>query len=202
MTGSDIETDSVQIRTDLTVPPTGEAPTEQGRSTRRPPFWARFVAGNVPTGEHLAALRRGVGREPGSVPQLWPYYTTLTEDGHLTALLVAEHHALTLFGVHQQSQEQLMHRRSVGVGAAVLALRRSGNASEDAVDRRFAAAATSQSVGELAVHLRGLVTQLRGIHQPLDYDRLLSDLRDWRSTDGAASVRRRWGGQYFTAART
>lgn len=168
-----------------------------GTAATRPPFWARFAAGKAPSGEHLAALRRGIGREPGSVPQLWPYYTTLTDDGRLTPALVAEHHALTLFGVHQQSQPQLVHRDRIGVGSAVLALRTSGAASQDAVDRRFGAAATAVTVDELAVHLRGLITQLRGIRQPLDYTLLMKDLRAWSTPDGAASVRRRWGGQYF-----
>lgn len=178
-------------------------PTPQAGSAtaRRASYWTRFHGRSVPAGEHLAALRRGIGRDPGTVPALWPYYTTLTEDGRLTAQLIAEHHALTLFGVHQQSQPELMHRAGIGLGTAVLALRRSGKASENAVDRRFTAAATAGSVAELAVHLRGLVTQLRGIRQPLDYTRLAADLRAWHHADGVANVRRRWGGEYFTADR-
>lgn len=182
----------------MTTPtPVPDGAPPSSATTGRPPFWARFSAAKLPGGDQLAALRRGIDREAGTVPQLWPYYTTLTEDGHRTRALLAEHLALTLFAVHQQSKPTLMHQDGIGLGTAVLRLKRSGKFSEDAVDRRFAAAATATSLTELAVHVRGLVTQLRGIAQPLDYTRLTRDLRDWQTPDGAAAVRRHWGGQYF-----
>lgn len=176
-------------------------PTRAGTAAPSAParrfFWQRFADGSRPDGADLAALRRGVNREPGSVPQMWRYYTTLTADGRLTAQLVAEHLALTLFAVHQQSRTEPMHRDGVGLGLAVRELKRPGRFSEDAVDRRFAAAATATSLPELAVHLRGLVGQLRSANQPLDYTRLTADLRDWQSPDRSHAVRRRWGGAYF-----
>jgi CRISPR system Cascade subunit CasB len=176
---------------------TKDVDTSPSASTIRQHYWQRFTTEHRPPGEELAALRRGIDREAGTVPALWPFYTTLTEDGRRTQALRAEHLALTLFAVHQQSKNVLMHRVGVGLGTAILRLKRSGAFSEDAVDRRFAAAATSTSVGELAVHLRGLVTQLRSVGQPLDYTRLARDLRDFQIPERAANVRRHWGGQYF-----
>jgi CRISPR system Cascade subunit CasB len=168
------------------------------------PYWRRHTDGNGtwkgdgPPGEDLAALRRGIGRDPGAEPHLWPFYTTLSADGRISADLRAEHVALTLYGVHQQSRPRPMHREGIGVGTAVLALRGSGKFSPEAVDRRFGAAATATSLAEASAHLRGLVTQLRSIDQPLDYTRLFRDLRDWQYPDRLSGVRRRWGGQYFT----
>jgi CRISPR system Cascade subunit CasB len=147
-------------------------------------------------GADLAALRRGAGKDAGSVPQMWAFYTTLRPDGGRGADLQAEHVALTLYAMHQQSQPQPMHQSGTGVGTAIRALRRSGKFSEEAVDRRFAAAATATSLSEAALHLRGLIGQLRAIDQPLDYTRLFRDLRDWQFPDRVAGVRRRWGGQY------
>lgn len=154
--------------------------------------------GSVP-GADLAALRRGIGREPGSVPAMWQYYTTLTEDGALSKSLRAEHLALTLFAVHQQSQRQPIHREGVGLGSAMLALRRDQGSSPEAVDRRFAAAATATSLSEIAHHLRGLLTQVRGLTpQPgLDYSQLFRDLWLWQSPERITRVRRKWGAQYF-----
>ncbi len=190
---------------------------------RGPWYWVRGTDGKGrwityagqayrPPGEELAALRRGARREAGSVPEMWPFYVSVVEEEHLTGrdrgwqppvTLQAEHHALTLFGVHQQSQPQPMHVEDVGVGTAILALRQSGRFSEDAVDRRFAQAATATSLAELAHHLRGLVTQLRssGSAQALDYTRLVEDLRDWCWPQTQHRVRRRWGGQYHRWAR-
>jgi CRISPR system Cascade subunit CasB len=131
---------------------------------------------------------------------MWPFYTTLRADGRVSADLRAEHVALTLFAVHQQSRPRPMHRHGIGVGSALLALRRDGKFSPEAVDRRVSAAATATSLAEAAVHLRGLITQLRGIDHGLDYDQLFRDLRDWQFPDRVAAIRRRWGGQYFAPA--
>ncbi len=175
-----------------------------------PHFWLRHTDGEgtwntrgpIP-GEALAALRRGIGREPGTVASMWPYYTQLDDTGRATDRLQAEHLALTLFAVHQQSQPRPAHRTGVGLGTALLTLRRSATFSEEALDRRFGAAATATSTGEVAHHLRGLVTQLRGVAAVpgLDYTRLFRDLWDWPDPDRQAKVRRRWGGQYFAWTR-
>lgn len=177
-------------------------PSPRPATMSRRHFWQRFTDDQRPGGDELAALRRGIGHEPGTVPTLWPYYTTLTEDGRITPALRAEHLALTLFGVHQQSKPQLMHQDGIGIGTAVLYLKKSDRFSADAVDRRFTATATATSLTELAIHLRGLITQLRGVSQPLDYTLLTRDLRTWEIPDRAAATRRRWGGEYFAASVT
>jgi CRISPR system Cascade subunit CasB len=165
-------------------------------------YWARGSWGPsraLPPGEDLAALRRGLGREPGSVPGVWPFYTELTGRGEVSRQLRAEHIALSLFGLHQQSQQALMHRTGPSLGAAARALRQAGKFSPEAVDRRLVAAAQSSTVETLAVHLRGLVQQFSsasGSHA-LDYDRLMRDLVLWQTPDGVARVRRRWGGDYY-----
>lgn len=173
----------------------------EGSSGAQPQYWQRYAATakpwEPPPGEHLSALRRGIGRAAGSVPQMWRFYTTLTDDGRLTTALRAEHVALTLFGVHQQSKRAPMHETHVGLGSAARVLRGSPKVSEDAVDRRFSAAATATSMSELSVHLRGLITQLRGIDQPLDYSMLCRDLRAWQRPDQIPRIRRRWGSEYF-----
>jgi len=172
-------------------------------------YWERHTEGDGqwrgeerPAREDLAALRRGLGREAGEVPQMWPFYQTLNEQGRLTWELSAEHLALTLFAVHQRGKDRPVHRADIGLGTAMLALRRSGKYSPEAIDRRFSAAATATSLTELTGHLRGLITQLRaagrdGGEHALDYTRLTADLRDWQRPERAAAVRRRWGSQYF-----
>jgi CRISPR system Cascade subunit CasB len=148
-------------------------------------------------GAVLAALRRGIGKEAGTVPEMWPYYQELNDRGVLTARLRAEHLALTVFGVHQQSKLQPMHQRGVGVGTAMAKLRRSDRFSEQAVERRFAAFATATSLAEAGTHLRGLINQLREIDQVLDYTELMGDLVRWQHPATVGDVRRRWGMQFF-----
>lgn len=175
-------------------------PDDVSAPVRGTPYWRRSSwdkGASLPPGHELAQLRRGLGRAPGSVPGMWPLYTELTGSGSVTRRLLAEHISLGLFGLHQQSGQKLVHTRGSSVGAAAAALKRSGRYSEDAVDRRLVACASSATVENLSVHLRGLVQQLAVAKQPLDYDRLLDDLVRWQSPQGAGQVRRRWGGDYY-----
>jgi CRISPR system Cascade subunit CasB len=148
-------------------------------------------------GEDLAALRSGLGRPAGTVPALWRFYTS-PSDGHVTPELEAEHAALALYGLHQQSLSRPMHKRGVKVGTALRTLHRSDRFSEEAVDRRVAAAVHTTSVSALVYRLRGLVTQLRAVEQPLDYDRLLQDITRWHYPESRQSVRREWGLAYHS----
>ena len=148
-------------------------------------------------GEDLAALRSGLGRQAGTVPALWPFYTSPT-DGHVTIELEAEHAALSLYGLHQQSRRRPMHHRGTGLGTALRALHRDDRFSQEAVDRRVAAAVNATSVPALVYRLRGLVTQLRSIDQPLDYDQLLQNIKDWQYPEPRRRVRRSWGLAYHS----
>lgn len=172
-------------------------------------YWNRYIGqdgtwktpGKPPPGEDLAALRSGLGRDALTVPAMWPYYSVapdpeLERYGAASGSQQAEHAALALYGLHQQSQRIPMHRRDIGVGSALLALRRHDIGSAAAVDRRVSALATSTSVGALLHRLRGLITQLRDIGQPLDYDRLFRDLEAWPWPDGRARVRKAWAQGY------
>lgn len=181
-------------------------------------YWTRYVDDDDggwrsdarPPGEDLAALRRGLGREPGAVPELWPFHVVEVPDEDRDAGLIppefeGEHHALTLFGVHQQSQKEPVHRPGIGVGRALRALHAgsSGDEAVKAIDRRFYTAVTATSIDEVAYHLRGLIRMLRSLGSlaPLDYGRLVDDLARWRWPDQRDRVRRRWGLDYHSPAK-
>lgn len=169
-----------------------------------PHYWLEFSPGAARTGAELAVLRRGVGQEPGTVPEMWRFHHVTVSDsvadtGVPSARLAAEHTSLTLFAVHQQSQRKTMHQEGTGLGTALKLLRQSEQYKNnpDALNARVNALATSGDVTELAHHLRGLITLLRGIGQPLDYTRLFYDVLGWHTPEGQARVRRRWGAQYY-----
>jgi CRISPR system Cascade subunit CasB len=136
---------------------------------------------------------------------MWPFYTCAIDDwrarrGEVSDEQKAEHAALALFGLHQQSQRTPMHKPGVNLGQALRALRQNEKFSEQAVDARVAAAVTATSVPPLLMRLRGLVTQLRTIAQPLDYDQLLDDIDSWHWPDARQRVRRKWGLGYHVWA--
>ncbi|GCD99705.1 type I-E CRISPR-associated protein Cse2/CasB [Embleya hyalina] len=155
-----------------------------------------------PPGADLAAMRTGLGRTPGEAWAVWTFSVSevdehLARQDRMSAEQRAEHAALALYGLHQQSQSTPMHKSGVRPGQALRALRATGKFSEQAVDRRVDAAATATRAEALHIHLRGLVTQLRAVAQPLDYNTLLEDLREFEHPDGRRRVRRRWGRDYY-----
>ncbi|MFJ5865746.1 type I-E CRISPR-associated protein Cse2/CasB [Streptomyces parvus] len=155
-----------------------------------------------PPGEDLAVLRRGLGCPAGTVLEMFAFYTCPVDDfaarrGEVSAQQEAEHAALALYGLHQQSQDRPMHRDGVGLGRAMLALRRHERTSEEAVDSRFRQAFSATSAAALQLRLRGLITQLKDIKQPLDYNRLAADIHDWNRPESRSRVRRRWGLDYY-----
>lgn len=179
-------------------------------------YWNRYIDENGswrsarrPPGEDLAALRSGLGREPGTVPAMWRFHQeevrndARERDPWPSRRFIAEHHALTLYGVHQQSRDDPAHRPGVGVGQALRALHATSRAEDasKAIDRRFYAAVTATTSGELAYHLRGLVRMLRGLKvpAPLDYDQLVRDLASWEGPERRERVRRKWGLDYHAS---
>lgn len=161
----------------------------------------RYLANSSEGRALLAQLRHAVAKAPGSDPAVWEITVgnlpgpTATSD-EPTWAENASHAALTLYATHQQSRTEPMHAPGVGLGTAV---RRLGLASgaEDAVRRRFDAAATATSFAETVHHLRGLVTQLRSHRIGLDYGRLADDLDQLQRPGGPDKVRLRWARQYY-----
>ena len=162
-------------------------------------YWERDFGSSGPPGEALSAMRRSIGEEPGSQPAMWPLYSQLDPDGRLTEKLRAEHVALGLYGVHQQSQRSSMHKPGVPLGLALRALRASGRFSPEAVDSRVQRAVTASSLEELGTHLRSLISQLGTLKpaQVLDYTQLTRDLELWQRPGRRARMLRTWGAQYF-----
>jgi CRISPR system Cascade subunit CasB len=154
-----------------------------------------------PRGEELAAMRSGLGREPVTVPALWPHYTCPVDDrlallGEVSREQRAEHGALTLYGLHQQGKKDSMHRHGVQPAAALRQLRRSGTCSEEALDARVGATLQASSTSAFLRCLRGLVTQLRGANLGFDYNQLMTDIAAWDTPSARPRVRRAWGMAY------
>ncbi|MEK8171850.1 type I-E CRISPR-associated protein Cse2/CasB [Streptomyces sp. M19] len=90
-----------------------------------------------------------------------------------------------------------MHRPGVGFGKALWELRRRDRFSEEALDRRVAAAVNATSLSALLYRLRGLTTQLRADAIAFDYDLLVTDLAKWPYPEPRQRVRRTWGLAYY-----
>ncbi len=161
----------------------------------------------------LAKLRRGVGRMPGDLPELWGVF--LDDFPHELKGKIdrprvewAIYLALTLYALHQQGNEfapNKMNGSRIGLGNAVRRLAdkqlehvKGVKKLEDApVFRRFSALATAERMEELSWHLRGIVQLLRAGGLPLDYVRLAEDLYWLQDPDYAHKIRLEWGQDYY-----
>lgn len=155
----------------------------------------------------LANLRRGIGKKPGDMPELWGLLFAdipeelLSKTGEPTREEWSLYTALTLYALHQQSKkirEKNMHcRKDEGrLGRAVGRLV-SNDDDRERVARRFNAFATASDMQEAAYHLRGLVQLLRAQDIPLDYVRLAGELYRFQNPDEAPGVRLAWGQDFY-----
>jgi CRISPR system Cascade subunit CasB len=150
----------------------------------------------------LARLRRGVGREAGTVPEIFSLTTNPDDSGSIghdgpTADERAIHLALTLYAVHQQSQSRRMHERGRSFGSALGRIRYADGAENPGVVRRFQALGTATDLSEVAAHARALVTLLRSASQGFDYGLLARDLVRLQDPARAADVRLSWGRDFY-----
>lgn len=166
----------------------------------------------------LARLRRGLGRPPGEIPEIWGVTIAavpdevrwgrgerrLDEHGQELPSRTeqAAHSALTLFALHQQSMTGPAHVPGLRFGTAVRNLAAQTERSADAITRRFMAVSTAQSMEELLVHVRGLITQLRSEQRGFDYARFADDLVDLLTPGRAVGARLAWGRDFYRISDT
>ena len=156
--------------------------------------WARAM---------LAKLRRGAGKLPGDVPEVWEI--TLNDmpemwrgfRGEPSHEENAVHTALTLYALHRQGKDKGVNAKGVSLGEAASRLIDDQRSNEDAIRRRFNIVATTSEFSELAYHARSLVQLLRAKDVSLDYSRFAQDLYEYQKIGGAERVRLQWGESFY-----
>ena len=149
----------------------------------------------------LAALRRGVSRSPGELPEIWELTRVEVPDGAGDAPTweeIAVHTAMTLYAVHQQSRTEPMFSPGVGLGSAARRLIGPPDEENPSARARFNALVTSTTVAELRHHLRGFVSLLRARGIALDHAMLADDVLRFQQPGGAKQVRLTWARQYYS----
>ncbi len=154
----------------------------------------------------LANLRRGVGRRPGELPQL---YGELLQDmpkemysaGSKPSYAEwAVYMALTLYAMHQQGKDvktDNMNRENVSLGNAASELVTDMDDTER-IWKRLYVVASSDDMQEMSYHIRSLVKLLRDKDIPLDYPQLAKDLYLYQLSDESAEqIRLKWGQDFY-----
>jgi len=172
-------------------------------------YWLSEKANEAEARATLAKLRRGIGKAPGCLPELWDITLNGLPEGMFSNDDVpsygewAVHTAMTLYAMHQQGKDikkQCMDKEGEYFGSVVRKLVKNDE-DEQRVKRRFDAAATSSSIEEFSHHLRGLVQMLKSKDLPLDYSKLTEDLYWFQIPAMRDSIRLRWGQDYYRVRR-
>lgn len=152
----------------------------------------------------LANLRRGIGKAPGELPELWgEFLADMPEEmfgkEEPSDAEWAVYTALSVFALHQQGHDpktEPMHREGEGIGRAARLLVEN-ESDEERTRNRFNIVATSADMRELANHLRTLVSLLRAKGIPMDYAALAADLYMYQSPAKRSNVRLSWGQDFY-----
>lgn len=138
----------------------------------------------------LAALRRGLGKPPGTTPEMFRYVEPLApqdyraDDYYLVAALFALHPENTATG---------------NLGTTLAALRQQGgHDGEDSLEKRFVALLNAHG-DDLPEHLRHAISLARSkavpVPVPVNWSQLLYDLHYWDHED--RFIQRQWAREYW-----
>jgi len=143
----------------------------------------------------LAALRRGLGKRPGAAPEMFPYVVPW-----LPAEVSAwDEEAFYLVGAAFAAHQIAWPAEGTPAGPTNLgaSFARLAKQMESAsVERRFVAMLNCRRE-DLPAHLRHAVSLLRAREVPIDWARLLRDIRRWQRPD--RGVQREWAAAFWAA---
>lgn len=157
----------------------------------------------------LAQLRRGIGKIPGELPELWgAFLKDLPEElmGKNEEPSYAEwaiYTVMTLFALHQQGNSEPMHAEGEEnrFGKAVRRLIH-GEEDEEKIRMKLSITAASEDMAELSYHLKTLVKLLGNNGIKLDYVNLAKDLYQFQFDQYTDRIRLKWGQDFYRSIKT
>lgn len=175
------------------------ATAENTAESKPKPEWLIQSLINAHAGEDravLAKLRRGLGKRFGETGAAdrdgWVLTHTRDEDYVAAAELDRRCLVASLFALHSLPGR----RRSMGEAFRKL---QTANPDADGPERRFVALLDSHS-DDLPDRLRHAISLLKSNEIPVDWQRLLRDLRSWTHPD--RWVQRRWAREFWSSGKT
>ena len=152
----------------------------------------------------LARLRRGAGKTPGELPELWGEFLNSMPDDLKSCndepsyAEWAVYLSLTMFAIHQQGKSENVHSEGIGLGrAAAMLLEKDTDEERERVLRRFGPVVTAKDMPELAHHLRCLIQLMSSKNIKLDYAMLADDIYTFQFYDRRKNVQLKWGREFY-----
>lgn len=125
----------------------------------------------------LAALRRGLGKEPGEASEMFPYIVPWVRTVTSFRRERAYYLIASLFALHQRSWPASGNSsRTTNLGASMAWLART--VESGSLAKRFVALLNSHE-DDLPDHLTRIITLLKAHDIPVDWAQLLHDVQGW-----------------------
>jgi len=137
----------------------------------------------------LAALRRGLGAPPATVPEMYRYVEPFLPARRSPAQEAAYYLIASLYAAHPAAA-------SLGNLGSHMAAARSGN--DDALERRFTVLLAAHPE-DLPIYLRHTISFLKSKDQPVNWNQLFWDLQHWE--DENRRVQKSWATAFWGGAR-
>lgn len=137
----------------------------------------------------LAALRRGLGQPPGTVPDMYRYVVPWLPADAPSWREDATYTVAALFAYHPAAGGS-------GNMGDHFARARDPQGDHTAIERRFTALLAAHP-DDLPFYLRQAVSFLRSKEVPVNWHRLLSDLLAWGHPERRPQVQKRWASAFW-----
>ena len=149
-----------------------------------------FIAYLESLGENraaLAALRRGLGQPPGSVPDMYPYVIRFLPEGAAPWVEETCYLLASLYAIYPQSAAS-------GNMGSHYAQARNIVGDDAAIERRFTALLSAHP-DDLHFYLRQAISFLRSKEAPVNWQQLYRDLLAWDHP--SRYVQKRWADAFW-----
>ena len=154
----------------------------------------------------LAKLRRGAGKYPGELPELWGIFLNdlpeelLSRDGKPSNAEWSIYLSLTMYALHQQGNSNSVHAEKISLGSAAAQLmdeKADKEVGYERVMRRFAPVITAKDMPEFSHYLRCLVNLFSSKDIKLDYVKLAEDIYDFQFEGSRKRIQLSWGQDFY-----
>lgn len=152
----------------------------------------------------IANLRRGLGKPPGSVPQMDRYVLKFVSEDSRVEQEEPYYLVAALFGFWHQGKDKVISDPPPNLGSSLRSLVNSeaGSGNRDEVEKRIEkrlVALLNCHRDDLPEHLRQIVSLLKSKDVPINWAQLLSDIKHWEWDD--RTVQKAWARAFWIGSR-
>lgn len=136
----------------------------------------------------LASLRHGLGKKPGTTPEMYRYIVPLLPEDPPLWKEKSFYMIASLFASHPKSTD----KGNLGNHMANACV----DGNEEAFERRFTALLSAHTE-DLPDYLRQTISLLKSKEVPVNWKQLLSDLQWWSHPEYGDRVRKNWATSFW-----